>query len=48
MNDYTPNATCGTQKFHPAAFNAMQHCYILIVEIALASNVADFKGIRAG
>ena len=38
---------CGPQKLHPAIFNAMKHCYILIASLWVRSfgfsNVADFK-----
>ena len=44
-------ANCATQKFHPAVFNPMQHCYILIAGFRAAQlyilNGADFKGVPA-
>ena len=40
-----------SRKLHPAIFEPMQHCSILIAWLGRSSiflNVADFKGIRAG
>ena len=31
---------CATQKFHPAVFNPMQHCYILIARLGRLSGMS--------